>query len=115
MTAELIGPNHESGAFIYGFMSLVEKVTNGILIIGVQSLSSSRSGAEDTFYTQVLFYVCGGACLLGAMAMLSLAPVKIGQRYWKPKAVSDKTENVEIPALHIKPQDVTEEGNTTQL
>ena len=111
VTAELIGPNHESGAFIYGFMSLVEKVTNGILIIGVQSLAASKSGREDTFYTQVLFYVCGGACLVGASAMLSLAPVEIGRRYWKPKAMtmSDRAEKVEIPAIHINSQNVTED------
>ena len=118
VTAELIGPNHESGAFIYGFMSLVEKVTNGILIIGVQSLASGKSGGEDTFYTQVLFYVCGGACLVGALAMLSLAPVKIGHRFWKPKTAINRTENVEIPtitreipATHINPQNVTEDEN----
>ena len=110
MTAELIGPNYESGAFIYGFMSLVEKITNGILIIGVQSLASSKSH-RDTFYTQVLFYVCGGACLIGALAMLSLAPVKIGQRYWKPKTASNGAEKVEIPEILINSQSVTEDEN----
>ena len=109
VTAELIGPNHESGAFIYGFMSLVEKVTNGIIIIGVQSLASGRSSGDGTFYTQVLFYVCGGASLMGALAMLSLAPVKIGRRFWKSKSFSDKEERVEIPAIHITSESVTEE------
>ena len=98
-------------------MSLVEKVTNGILIIGVQSLAASKSGREDTFYTQVLFYVCGGACLVGASAMLSLAPVEIGRRYWKPKAMtmSDRAEKVEIPAIHINSQNVTEDFWNTVL
>ena len=109
VTAELIGPNHESGAFIYGFMSLVEKVTNGIIIIGVQSLASGRSSGNSTFYTQVLFYVCGGASLMGALAMLSLAPVKIGRRFWKSKSLSDKEERVEIPAIHITSESVTED------
>ena len=101
MTAELIGPNHESGAFIYGFMSLVEKVTNGIIMISVQSLASGRSSGDGTFYTQVLFYVCGGATLMGALAMLSLAPVKIGGRFWKSKNLRNKEESVEIPAIHV--------------
>ena len=108
VTAELIGPNHESGAFIYGFMSLVEKVTNGIIIIGVQSLASTRASGDGTFYTQVLFYVCGGASLMGALAMLSLAPVKIGHRFWKSKNLSDKEERVEIPAIHVTSESVSE-------
>ena len=108
VTAELIGPNHESGAFMYGFMSLVAKVTNGIIIIGVQSLASGRSSGNSTFYTQVLFYVCGGASLMGALAMLSLAPVKIGRRFWKSNNLSDKEESVEIvPAIHINSASAT--------
>ena len=108
MTAELIGPNHESGAFIYGFMSLVEKVTNGIIMISVQSLASGRSSSDGTFYTQVLFYVCGGATLMGALAMLSLVRVNIGGRFWKSKNLSNKDESVEIPAIHVNSESVTE-------
>ena len=92
VTAELIGPNHESGAFVYGFMSLVEKVTNGIIIMGVQRLASGRSSGDGIFYTQVLFYVCGGASLMGALAMLSLVPAKIGRRFWKSNNLSGKEE-----------------------
>ena len=108
VTAELIGPNHESGAFIYGFMSLVEKITNGIIIIGLQNLASGRSKSDGTFYTQVLFYVCGGATLMGALAMLSLAPVTIGRRFLNSKNLSDKKGSVEILAVHINSESVTE-------
>ena len=108
VTAELIGPNHESGTFIYGFMSLVEKITNGIIIIGVQNMASGRSKVDGTFYTQVLFYVCGGASLMGALAMLSLAPVTIGRRFWKSKNLSDKEDSVEITAIRIPSVNVTE-------
>ena len=108
VTAELIGPNHESGAFVYSFMSLVEKVTNGIIIMGVQSLASGRSSGDGIFYTQVLFYVCGGASLMGALAMLSLVPAKIGRRFWKSNNLSDKEESVEIvPAIHINSASAT--------
>jgi len=105
VTAELIGPNPESGAFIYGFMSLVEKVSNGIIIIGVQSLASGKSSNNDTFYEQVLFYVCGGASLVGAIAMLSLVPVKIGRRYRKNLSKEDFT--VEMQAINTIPDNIT--------
>ena len=36
VTAELIGLNSESSAFIYGFMSLLDKLTCGVIVIAVQ-------------------------------------------------------------------------------
>ena len=38
VAAELIGPNHDSAAFIYGFMSLLDKLTCGIVVIGIQGV-----------------------------------------------------------------------------
>ena len=34
--ADLIGRNSESGAFIYGFMSLTDKVSNGVAVVIIQ-------------------------------------------------------------------------------
>ena len=135
MIAELIGPNHESGALIYSFMSLVEKVMNGIIVSGVQSLASSDTLEECNvctffsspfvsiclpFYTKVLVYVCGGATLIGILAMLSLSPIKIGRRYWRPEA-RNNTENIQPPPYHVNTQNMTEDEDppcyhiTTQL
>lgn len=36
ITADLIGENVEGGAFVYGFMSLVDKFSNGIIIMIIQ-------------------------------------------------------------------------------
>ena len=39
VAAELIGPNHDSAAFIFGFMSLLDKLTCGIVVIGIQGVT----------------------------------------------------------------------------
>ncbi|XP_004714442.2 major facilitator superfamily domain-containing protein 12 [Echinops telfairi] len=39
MTADLIGPHTHSGAFVYGAMSFSDKVSNGLAVMAIQSLS----------------------------------------------------------------------------
>ncbi|KAK4306623.1 hypothetical protein Pmani_021574 [Petrolisthes manimaculis] len=39
LTADLIGPNVESGAFVYGAMSFTDKLSNGIAVMLIQSLN----------------------------------------------------------------------------
>ena len=74
MTAELIGQNCDSAAFIYGAMSLTDKFANGIVVMAVQSIESSFDEecndctSCQPFFSQVLFYACGGAALLGMVA-----------------------------------------------
>jgi len=95
VTAELIGQNCESAAFIYGAMSLTDKFANGLVVIAVQSLvpgfpeECNHCDGCSPFYSQVLFYVCGGAALLGILSMLSLVPFTIGRRFSKKEATSN--------------------------
>ena len=97
MTAELIGQNCESAAFIYGAMSLTDKFANGLVVIAVQSLvpgfpeECNHCDGCSPFYSKVLFYVCGGAALFGALAMLSLVPFTVGRRSAK-KEFAVRTE-----------------------
>ena len=53
LTAELIGPNTESGAFVYGSMSLSDKVSNGVAVILVQKYIPSTI---DTCSDCILYY-----------------------------------------------------------
>lgn len=39
ITADLIGPNIESGAFVYGAMSFTDKLSNGIAVMLIQNLN----------------------------------------------------------------------------
>lgn len=36
VTADLIGPNTESGAFVYGAMSFTDKLSNGVVVMAIQ-------------------------------------------------------------------------------
>jgi hypothetical protein len=38
ITADLIGPNIESGAFIYGVMSFMDKLSNGVAVTVIQDM-----------------------------------------------------------------------------
>lgn len=82
-TADLIGTNNDSGAFVYGAMSLLDKISNGVAVILIQQFIPSNT---DTcilcreYFRDILFYVCGGAALLGALSMAGLYPFTLGQR-----------------------------------
>ena len=92
ITAELIGQNCESAAFIYGAMSITYKLAEGLVVLAVQSLVPSfpeecnNCDGCSPFYSQVLFFVCGGAALLGILSMLSLVPFTVGQRFSKKES-----------------------------
>lgn len=83
LTADLIGPNCESGAFVYGSMSLTDKVSNGIAAMLIQLFIPGKDDCLECreYYRSMLFYVCGGAALLGAAFMLTLLPCTVGERW----------------------------------
>lgn len=53
LTAELIGQNPESGAFVYGSMSLSDKVSNGVAVVLIQNFIP---GTIDTCTDCQLYY-----------------------------------------------------------
>lgn len=74
ITADLIGENVEGGAFVYGFMSLVDKFSNGIIIMIIQESNPE----EPWYYRSVITFACGSACVLGILVVISLMNVKVG-------------------------------------
>ena len=46
MEADLVGTNTESGAFVYGAMSLTDKLSNGVVIIIVQVLADALASDD---------------------------------------------------------------------
>jgi Na+/melibiose symporter-like transporter len=46
---DLVGPNTESGAFVYGFMSFADKLVNGLVILAIQAFGDDRAppGSPD--------------------------------------------------------------------
>ncbi|XP_013390774.1 major facilitator superfamily domain-containing protein 12-like [Lingula anatina] len=86
MTSDLIGENTESGAFVYGFMSLLDKCANGAAVMVVQALHPCTNlgvaccPACTVFYQRVISFVPGGFAILALLNLLALFPQKIGTR-----------------------------------
>ncbi|XP_067003209.2 major facilitator superfamily domain-containing protein 12 [Anabrus simplex] len=78
ITADLIGPNTESGAFVYGAMSFTDKLSNGIAVTVIQDLKCLT--VCPGYFRNVITYVCGGSAVFGLIALATLTPFHIGQR-----------------------------------
>ncbi|KAL5258617.1 hypothetical protein ACHWQZ_G009182 [Mnemiopsis leidyi] len=77
MTADLIGVHTSTGAFVYGSMSLLDKISNGIVIALIQHFHPDHCTPVDCptarYYRYTMSTIPGGAALLGAVATLVLA------------------------------------------
>ncbi|XGW32401.1 hypothetical protein V3C99_017168 [Haemonchus contortus] len=85
ITADLINRNTESGAFVYGAMSFVDKLANGIAyqIIELWNPSCDPTephGACQRFYRTIMVYVPGGTLVVALLVLVTLVPSKIGRR-----------------------------------
>ncbi|XP_018011861.1 major facilitator superfamily domain-containing protein 12-like [Hyalella azteca] len=74
ITADLIGNNIESGAFVYGAMSFTDKLSNGIAIMVIQYFSPYSPICKHCieYYRYILAFVGGGTCVAGALSVLLL-------------------------------------------
>ncbi|XP_048197981.1 major facilitator superfamily domain-containing protein 12 [Perognathus longimembris pacificus] len=86
MTADLIGPHTDSGAFVYGAMSFSDKVANGLAVMAVQSLHPCPSElcctACVSFYRWVMVAATGGVGVAAALVLCSLFiwPIRLRTR-----------------------------------
>ncbi|XP_023336394.1 major facilitator superfamily domain-containing protein 12 [Eurytemora carolleeae] len=82
LTAELIGKNHGSSAFVYGAMSFTDKVSNGLVVMLIQYLIPCLKCCPECkwFFRDVLFYATGGSAVLGIISLLILSPFTVGER-----------------------------------
>lgn len=78
ITADLIGPNIESGAFVYGAMSFADKLSNGVAVTLIQDMRCMT--VCPAYYRDILLFVCGGAATFGVVMLATLAPFQIGTR-----------------------------------
>jgi len=94
ITAELIGPNTESAAFVYGAMSFTDKVSNGLAVMAIQKNIPliNDCAACRWYFRDVLFFACGGAALLGSLALASFGTAKIGERRRDRRDASSEEE-----------------------
>lgn len=83
LTADLIGADRNSSAFVYGCMSLVDKLANGITVWVAQHIQPHiRPGCEECrrFFRSVEGFWIGGFAAAAFLLTLALLPVKVGQR-----------------------------------
>jgi len=92
LTAELIGPNTESSAFVYGAMSFTDKVSNGFAVMVIQHFIPCLKCCAlcKWYFRDVLFYATGGAAVLGLVFLSSLIPFNVGAR-WKHRDTGRST------------------------
>ncbi|XP_049443452.1 major facilitator superfamily domain-containing protein 12 [Epinephelus fuscoguttatus] len=83
MTATLIGEQTQSGAFVYGSMSLTDKVANGVGVLLIQSIRpcSTEACCPDCvwFYRDVMVTVTGAVAVAAALCLFTLLirPIRI--------------------------------------
>ncbi|GMR61793.1 hypothetical protein PMAYCL1PPCAC_31988 [Pristionchus mayeri] len=84
ITADLINKNTESGAFVYGAMSLFDKLANGIAYQIIELLNPNCDDAHHEscaiFYRSVMVYVPTICLIASFLVLLSLIPAEIGAR-----------------------------------
>ncbi|CAJ0947270.1 unnamed protein product, partial [Mesorhabditis belari] len=85
ITADLINKNTESGAFVYGAMSFVDKLANGIAYQIIELINPSCNSKDNltkcaNFYRNVESFVPGGCLILALIVLISLLPQSIGER-----------------------------------
>ena len=83
LTAEFIGTDTSSSAFIYGLMSLTDKVSNGLAVVVIQHFIPTEIDTCilcKNYYRDVIMYACGGASFIGILGAISLFPVTVGNR-----------------------------------
>lgn len=100
ITNDLIGDNNETGAFVFGIMSLCDKFSNGITVLFIQYFHPCKTCCVECafYYRYVLACGCGGACLLALVVLATLIPVTIGERQKKNSALSGNMTE-EFPSM----------------
>ncbi|CAL8276904.1 unnamed protein product [Lota lota] len=83
MTADLIGDQTQSGAFVYGAMSFTDKVANGAAIMIIQAVHPCHTSvccpACVWFYHYIMVLVTGGVAVVAALGLCTILiwPIRI--------------------------------------
>uniref|UniRef100_A0A8C3A8V5 Major facilitator superfamily domain-containing protein 12 n=1 Tax=Cyclopterus lumpus TaxID=8103 RepID=A0A8C3A8V5_CYCLU len=102
MTAELIGGQTQSAAFVYGAMSFTDKVANGAAVMIIQALHPCHTVACCPacvwFYHYIMVIATGGVAVVAALALCSILiwPIRI-----RPREVLSDCSTGALAAAHI--------------
>lgn len=98
VTADLINKNTESGAFVYGAMSFVDKLANGVAyqiieLLNPRCIVNEPHQVCSQFYRDVMVYVPGGCLVLGILVLITLLPHNVGKRNRRTRAVDESEDD----------------------
>ena len=79
LVAQLIGNHVNSGAFIYGSMSFLDKCSTGLAIFFIQGQTPSAGDPSGIYYPKVLVRWCGCLALVALALTASLIKSNVGQ------------------------------------
>ncbi|XP_071041646.1 major facilitator superfamily domain-containing protein 12 isoform X2 [Parasteatoda tepidariorum] len=82
ITSDLIANSTTSGAFVFGCMSFLDKLSNGVAVELIQVFHPCLTCCTSCrwYYRYILEFACGGAILLGLISLACLATQSIGER-----------------------------------
>jgi len=100
MTADLIGNDQESSAFVYAAMSFTDKCMTGVVIAAVQAIKPAQNDCLDCpmFLKMVQSCIPGGCALIAAV----LVAVCFPSEYTCRKVVSTKDEMEQTNAFGLQ-------------
>uniref|UniRef100_H2XPZ1 Major facilitator superfamily associated domain-containing protein n=1 Tax=Ciona intestinalis TaxID=7719 RepID=H2XPZ1_CIOIN len=78
MTARLIGKETRTGAFVYGAMSLTDKLSNGAAVVIIQNLNPCKCNCPlcAEYFRAIMSYVIGGITIIAMMTIISIITTK---------------------------------------
>jgi len=79
-TADLIGDNVESSAFVYGMTSLADKFSSAVAFGVIQNLVPNDDEETGNYYKDILVFVCGGAAIFPMFILMTMIRTKLGRR-----------------------------------
>ncbi|VEL33746.1 unnamed protein product [Protopolystoma xenopodis] len=78
MTTDLIDGNRTTSAFVFGFMSLLDKLSNGIVVQIISSLEPDTAEGRARFYRSIEVYAIGGFLFTcGALLILRILLARV--------------------------------------
>ena len=92
LTAEFIGKDTDASAFIYGVMSLTDKVSNGLAVVLIQQFIPTEMNSCNicqSYFRDVILFACGGTAILGIFGIISLGKAVVGMRNGSDKIIED--------------------------
>lgn len=95
MLADLIGNSVETGAFVYGAMSFLDKMSNGVIIQIIQLLypknTDKGSSAGGLYYREVMVFASGVAAVIALLALATPAKKNLDKAYQETHGATSNT------------------------